>query len=310
MTSDNASLNRSSIPVVFCADVNVLDCLAVAVASLLGNASRPVDVFIFHDGMPQAAQQFLAATVARLRLPQSSIGFRSVDLTCFRDYGSLHGNWMTYARLLLPRTMPEVERVIYLDADITVHRDVTELWEIPLAGRAVAGVSHCPKSSSIEQDVWRRLSINTLTPYYNAGVLVMDLAEWGRQDADAQIKQYFAETRGLTTVVDQTALNAVFNERWADLPPQWNAGCWPNSRLPPGDHYALVHYVGSPKPWDPMGRLLHVDAERFFATADRWGVDLKAARALMPIGQRIRRTRRLTRSYAKLLMSRMRMKQA
>lgn len=306
MTSDNASKNHPSISVVFCADVNVLDCLSVALASLLGNASRPINVSIFHDGMPKAAQDFLTATVARLRVPQGSVGFRDVDLSCFSDYGSLHGNWMTYARLLLPRTMPDLDRVIYLDADVTVHRDVTELWETPLAGCAVAGVSHCLKISSIEQDVWRTLSIEPATPYYNAGVLVMDLAEWRRQDADARMKQYFSQVRGLKTVVDQTALNAVFNGKWADLPGYWNTGCWPNERLPAGDHYALLHYIGSPKPWDPMGRLLHLDSERFFDTAKRWGIDLKAARALMPFGQRIKRTNRLTRSYAKLIVSRIR----
>ena len=306
MTSDNTLRNRSSIPVVFCADVNVLDCLSVAVASLLGNASRPVDISVFHDGLPLAAKQFLAATVSGLQSPQSTIEFRDVDLSCFRDYGSLHGNWMTYARLLLPRTMPELDRVIYLDADVTVHRDVTELWETPLRGCAVGGVSHCLKTSSIEQDVWRTLSIETATPYYNAGVLVMDLAEWRRQEADDRMKQYFSVVRGLKTVVDQTALNAVFNGKWADVPGHWNTGCWPNESLPEGDRYALLHYVGSPKPWDPMGRLLHLDAERFFTTAACWGVDLKAARALMPFGPRIRRTRRLARSYLKLLLSRMR----
>jgi lipopolysaccharide biosynthesis glycosyltransferase len=289
------------IPVVFCADVNVLDCLAVAVASVLGNASRPVRIHVFHDGMPVAAQRFLQATVSPACREGGETTFEQLDVSSFRGHASLHGNWMTYARLLLHSAMPTVDRAIYLDADITVHRDITELWETPLNGRPLAGAAHCLKDAAIEQDVWRALAIDPATPYYNAGVLVLDLARWRASGVDARFAEYFQKTRGLKTVVDQTALNVVFGNQWADLPRAWNTACWPDGRLAEGCSYALLHYVGSPKPWDVAGRWLHSESELFFATADRWGVDLRAARRLMPFGQRLRRAALLARSYAKAM---------
>ncbi len=294
------------IPVVFCADVNVLDCLAVAVASLLGHASSPVRVYVFHDGLSVAAKQFLLATAAPLCREGSELLFEQIDLSAFQQHESLHGNWMTYARLLLHKALPTLARVIYLDADITLHRDIVELWETDLDERPLAGVCHCLKTTSLEQDVWNALAIDANTPYYNAGVLMIDLSRWRRLDVDALLSHYFAKTKGLKTVVDQTALNAVFEGQWADLPSDWNTACWPSGRLPSDQSYALLHYVGAPKPWDPGGRWLHPEGERFFATAQQWGVDLRNARALMPTIPRYRRVARLARSYGKALAARVR----
>ena len=42
-----------------------------------------------------------------------------------------------YGRLYIPEVLEGVSKVLYLDCDIIVTRDLSELWEIPFEGHAL-----------------------------------------------------------------------------------------------------------------------------------------------------------------------------
>ena len=90
----------------------------------------------------------------------------------------------TYHRLLLPRLVPrEVTRAIWLDCDLLVTTDLVRLWETDLGGCHLLAVRDpvVPLVSSrygIRR--WRELGIAPDAPYFNAGVMLLDVDRWRR----------------------------------------------------------------------------------------------------------------------------------
>ncbi|OCH85037.1 glycosyl transferase [Obba rivulosa] len=124
-------------------------------------------------------------------------------------FSAEHGS--TWAKVDMLRVLP-VERVLYLDADVLVRASVRELWETDLCGNPVAAA----------QDVGFPMGHRGIqgAPYFNAGVLLMNLALIREDAAGLQER-----CRGMKEAEfhDQDALNAHFAGRWLPLNLKWNA---------------------------------------------------------------------------------------
>ena len=71
-----------------------------------------------------------------------SIQFHFIDTSIFDDVKDrLHRFTVgTMFRLMLPEILPNLNKIIYLDADLLVNRDVKGLWDIDVSNYCVAGV--------------------------------------------------------------------------------------------------------------------------------------------------------------------------
>ena len=104
----------------------------------------------------------------------------------------------TYHRLLLPRLLPEeVTRAIWLDCDLLVTTDLVRLWETDLGGFHLLAVrdSVVPQVSSpygIRR--WRELGLPRSAPYFNAGVMLVDVNRWRDDDIGALADGYLRQT--------------------------------------------------------------------------------------------------------------------
>lgn len=122
-------------------------------------------------------------------------------------------------RIFLPQVLPDLERVLYLDADTLVTDRLDELWNVPLNEHLVAAV---PNVVVLEH----RAAIEALeldpADYFNSGVLLMNLARM-RETGATQAIVACAHRHGERSMLpDQDALNAALARRWLRLPPRWN----------------------------------------------------------------------------------------
>jgi lipopolysaccharide biosynthesis glycosyltransferase len=123
-------------------------------------------------------------------------------------------------RVYLPELLPEVERVLYLDADAIAVDDLRPLWETPLEGAWVGAVTNVFQLDHLHRP-WS-LGIDP-REYFNSGVLLMDL---GAMRAGGATRALVEHARGLppdTMWPDQDTLNAVLGPRRLELHPRWNA---------------------------------------------------------------------------------------
>jgi lipopolysaccharide biosynthesis glycosyltransferase len=177
-----------------------------------------------------------------------------------------------YERLLAPDALPDtLERAIYLDGDLLVLDAVDVLWTTDLDGLIIGAVQDAviPRvSSPLGLRHYRELGCRPEDPYFNAGVLVVDLEAWRRQQVGPKALQYLQRYERSINLADQDALNAVLHNRWKPLEDRWNVvgGLAGRPRLGPNGieasrmaaavrDPAIVHFSGYLKPWvyDPLG---------------------------------------------------------
>lgn len=162
----------------------------------------------------------------------------------------------TYLRIFMPRLwQADYDRLLYLDGDIYYQRgDISALLGWSLGGLALAAVPDCmfwERPDHHAKDI-KALGLPAAR-YFNAGVLLIDVPMFlGQGDYDAVMDLILTRGRELLAH-DQTALNVVMANRWAQLPLQWNyqyeykTSLW-SSQI----DVCLFHFVGRRKPFNAM----------------------------------------------------------
>jgi lipopolysaccharide biosynthesis glycosyltransferase len=167
-----------------------------------------------------------------------------------------------YARLLIGDLLPTGwDRVAYLDSDTITRRPLTDLWNTDLGGNLLGAVrdDYIPTiASPYGLPSWRQRGLDPDLPYFNSGVMLIDLDLWRRTRLGEQALQYLAEHRGDIRLFDQDALNAVAAGQWRQLDTVWNVtGYWRKPHRRTGRHRDILtaarirHFAGYGKPWEP-----------------------------------------------------------
>lgn len=123
-------------------------------------------------------------------------------------------------RLMLGNILPKfVDRVVYLDADIIVQRDIAELYFFDMRTiiggvRDFYGIQYCQKHF---KNFW--ISLNK---YINSWVLLINLSLWRKMDIDTVIIKSLQKNIGILKFVDQDILNLVLQDHITYLDPEWN----------------------------------------------------------------------------------------
>lgn len=144
----------------------------------------------------------------------------------------------TYLRLLMGDLLPSsVDRILYLDSDIVVARPIGELWRTDLGDDIAAAVM----DDGFEGH--RKLGLPPGAAYFNAGVLLVDLAKWREAEIGRRAIDVVRKEPHRITWWDQCALNAVLHGRWLPLDRKWNL-----------QTHALGRHVGSTVIVDQQGR--------------------------------------------------------
>lgn len=164
----------------------------------------------------------------------------------------------TYFRCLLSDLLPEtVERVIYLDCDIVVLHDLGCLWDTDLTGVGAAAVEDMACDDLRRYDT---LCYPAEKSYFNAGMLVVNLAYWREHNVPKLCADYYRQYPERILFNDQDLLNSVLQDskRLVDL--RWNVQDgfyryrrmtdeWRRKFAPALRDPYILHYTNR-KPWD------------------------------------------------------------
>jgi len=242
------------------ADRWILPGLHVTLASLLEHAAKSESfrVVVFAEGLSHRDRALLDATV-RTRLGQHLFEVRDFVMPETKNLKSLRGNYTTYGRLFLPDLLPDTNSCLYLDCDLIVTCPVDSLLARASSDCLLHADGTGVRWESIDNKSFERLGLDTSKPYFNGGVLVLNLDQWRAQRVGEQCLQFAQEHRDLLMSADQMVLNAVLGERFESFGAVFNTAVWPSSpRLAPAARSGRIfHFVGAPKPWDYLGRLAH-----------------------------------------------------
>lgn len=266
---ENRGESMEQVHIAFCADANVFPYLGVAIKSIINCSSEKYKyvIHVIYDEVDYLSEGLLRSEFNEV----SNFELHLVNVKNYENllngvYTSGYLTMAAYWRLILPLLLPNVNRVLYLDVDTLVLKDVSKLFFVDLDGFELAGCIDYGIGYS-EEAFYKKGKVNLLKlkgfsdfkRYINSGVLVMNLQAFRGNDRVNQLLELIHNND--FQFHDQDALNVLFDGNIKILNNRWNFNVDSNlavytksaiedieRRISCMD-ISIIHYVGRRKPW-------------------------------------------------------------
>lgn len=236
-------------------------CATMLHSLLAQDIQPPPRIFVLHDAALSAESRSGIEQVAR----DGGAALRWLEVTPEEVDGfpGTRFHISCWYRVLLPRLLPDLSRVLYIDADTLVLDRLEDLWETDLRGNTFGAVIN--PLYPFMPDRAHELGLAGPAEYLNSGVLLMDLERMRAIGLVERLRAY-ARQHPRNPWPEQDALSVVCRGDWLALPPRWNVQSTlfdlHPSRLPfPADEVrrarqqpGIVHFIGPLKPWHYLCR--------------------------------------------------------
>lgn len=239
------------IPIFFAVDDGYCPFLAVAIQSLIDNASgeNTYLIKILNTDISEENKRKIG------KYERKNVDIEFVDLNYYiqkvkdklytRDYYSK----TTYFRLFLPNLYPQYDKVLYLDSDIVILDDIAKLYNTDMGDNLVAAApDDVIQTMPVFQDyVEKVVGVADFRRYFNAGILLMNLHELRRFKFQEKFV-YLLDKIKFAVAQDQDYLNRLCKGRVKLLDRTWDRMPIPDPKIKTED-VKLVHYNLAFKPW-------------------------------------------------------------
>jgi lipopolysaccharide biosynthesis glycosyltransferase len=178
-----------------------------------------VRVHYLHGGdLPAESERALAEMVER---DGGTISFVEVpDEVCAGLPVAGFTGKATWYRAFVPELLPDLERILFLDADLIATASLEPLWDTDLGDHYLAAVTNVFQDDHIQRAA--ELGLAMPQDYFNAGVMLLNLELMRSAGCCEEIRAYGKAHAEHLTFRDQDALNVVLGPRRRPLHPRWN----------------------------------------------------------------------------------------
>lgn len=268
------AFQNNNVAIALAANDYFVPYLSVTLASVVENSSseRNYDILILTTDISQKNKSALQSLVSAHK--NFSLRFVNPAKKVAHFSPHLHGHFghiETYYRLILPDLLPAYDKILYLDSDMVVNADVSELFDENVDGYLLAA---CPDADTAGlYNGWQPerkkysdevLKLKEPYKYFQAGTILFNLAEFRKTYSIEEMLDFASKEKWL--LQDQDVLNKLCEGRvkyvdmaWnvmvdyngvrikeiVALAPQWLNKMYMESRKNP----KIIHYAGPQKPW-------------------------------------------------------------
>lgn len=256
----------NEIPIIFSTDDNYAPYLDITVASLIENASKSYKyrIIVLNTGLSKD-------NIAKIKQNEQS-GFiidfvdisEDVENISSRFKNVYHFSAAAYYRIFIASIFPQYDKIIYLDCDLVVTGDISELYNIDIGDNILAAAPEEYVRTTSEFRVYAEKALGVdPDAYVNSGVLVMNLKEFRKNAIEEQFVHLITKYDFDLLDPDQAYLNYLCRDKIYVLPSGWNKE---PIDYPCEGEKNIVHYALYKKPWqyDDV-----IDGEYFWQYAER-----------------------------------------
>lgn len=229
-----------------------LDKAETMLLSLRRTTKEPVAVYLMTHCLTQTH-------ISRLEkfLTKHDMGLCVVDVSHTGldnlPLGNRHFSVEMYYRILAQFLLPDCDRVLWLDADIVIRRDLKDFYSQSFDGKLLCA---CPDKNQGGEEITgikKKLKLPTAHTYFNSGVLLLDLQALRRKTSQSEILALCRSLSDRLTYPDQDILNVLYHGRvkYCDWK-IYNYQVLYERKIPAEalSRIAVMHYAGETKPWD------------------------------------------------------------
>ncbi|GER30705.1 galacturonosyltransferase 9 [Striga asiatica] len=197
---------------------------------------------------------------------------------------------LNHLRFYLPELYPKLHKILFLDDDVVVQKDLTALWKIDMDGKVNGAVNTCFGSFHRYSEYLNfshpliKEKFNSRSCAWAFGMNIFDLDAWRRERCTEQYHywQNLNEERTLWKLGTLPTGLVTFYSTTKSLDKSWHVlglGLNPSISLEEIDKAAVIHFSGDMKPWldIAMNRYKHlwtkyVDNEMEFVQMCNFGM--------------------------------------
>ncbi|XVF01619.1 hypothetical protein REPUB_Repub04eG0104300 [Reevesia pubescens] len=167
---------------------------------------------------------------------------------------------LNHLRFYLPEVYPKLHKILFLDDDIVVQKDLTPLWDVDLQGMVNGAVETC-KESFHRFDKYLNFTNPKISENFHAnacgwafGMNIFDLKEWKKRNITAIYHRWqdMNEDRTLWKLGTLPPGLITFYNLTYPLDRKWHVlglGYDPALNQTEIENAAVIHYNGNYKPW-------------------------------------------------------------
>lgn len=244
---------------------------------VINTISNPVCIYVLYSDLKEASRSLLEEA-SRCGSSDNLIQFIKIDSnkTNGLPYNQL---WSieAYYRLMLPELLGnKIERILYLDVDIIVNKDISEFYDMDFEGKLLMVTKDLEFENILamdEPDSRKRNAFFTELKksgmdYFCSGVLLMNLKELRKNFTFQRYMEIFGQIRDKIILFDQDLLNYT---HWNDVKfvDEKKYGLFTQTAHQNGMTYeeakrevSILHFTGRAKPWTV--NLVRYDIEKIW----------------------------------------------
>ena len=210
--NNSKETNKNKISIVMTSDDYVLYPTLVSMASALENNNKKENILIYHLLL---SHDFNMEYIEYFESLKENYDFRinyyQIPNNIFNNVRRWKKTYTVYFKLLIPIIFPDFERVIYLDSDTLIFKDLSEMFNLPFNNNYILGYPfHTP---------WM-VTINHKHPkiYINAGVLLININKIRRDNKDFELIDFTRKYSKRLFFLEQDGINFVYYKKMGLLP--------------------------------------------------------------------------------------------
>ncbi|CAI3478947.1 MAG: glycosyltransferase [Enterococcus cecorum] len=247
---------RDTIPdeinIALCIDDNLVKFLDTLIYSIEKNHQKTVNVYIVSRGLKNENLQYINQLNQYLEHVQVFYKQVPKELYQMQQAISLEKTHLpidTYLKVLLPEILSDLDKVLYLDTDILVNQDLTDLWVTPLNGY-FAAVSLDSRNVDNGRRPYHSLFGEHTKQYFNSGTMLMDLQLMRKYRTAFHITNLAMDTAHLYEQADQDAFNLFLFDAVKMVDLKYNYCVLFQSYIPRKlEELAIIHFANPDKAW-------------------------------------------------------------
>jgi lipopolysaccharide biosynthesis glycosyltransferase len=209
--NNSKDTNKFKIHIVMSIDNNGIYISLVSMTSALENNNKEKNILIYHLLL---SHDFNKKKIEYFESLKEKYDFRINYYNIsniFNKYKKWRYSSTIYFKLLIPLIFPDYERIIFLDADTLIFKDISEMFNLPFNDNYVLGYPfHTP---------WM-VTINGKHPkiYINSGVLLININKIRKDYKDIELIQFTLKNSEKLFFPEQDGMNYIFHEKIGLLP--------------------------------------------------------------------------------------------
>lgn len=241
--------------IVFIADKNYFIPSLTTLSSILSSTSSKINIFFIHNfKLPKKKNKYESYFKDNI----SSFHWIYFNLKIPSSLKSKN-NYITrtaYAKFFLGDLLPtKLQKVIYLDGDLMINDNITNLWRLIPNNKVLAAVAS--PNFNRHDDLFMPKKCEA----FNSGVMAVNLLKWRELNIGEKSLSFAIEYHKKMTLHDQDAFNAILYNNWKKLSLNWNVyhsiyffpeDCESYSKksiIKARRKPSIVHFNTSDKPW-------------------------------------------------------------